>query len=96
MSEQSEMKIRSALYSAVLQKLNGELSELEAKEVLLVNSPAYITSKDHDHADHIEELKNIIMEKVDIREALKDVKSLFSQSQVSPPSEADGKNKKNS
>ena len=95
MSEQSEMKIRSALYSAVLQKLNGELSELEAKEILLVNNPIYITSKDFDHADHIEELKNIIMEKVNVREALKDVKSLFNQSQVPPP-EADGKKKKNS
>jgi len=95
MSEQSEMKIRSALYSAVLQKLNGELSELEAKEILLVNNPTYITSKDFDHANHIEELKNIIMEKVDVREALKDVKALFSQSQVPPP-EADGKSKKNS
>ena len=95
MSEQSEMKIRSALYSAVLQKLNGELSELEAKEILLVNNPTYITSKDFDHANHIEELKSIIMEKVDVREALKDVKTLFSQSQVSPP-EADGKKKKNS
>jgi len=91
MSEQSEMKIRSALYSAVLQKLNGELSELEAKEILLVNNPTYITSKDFDHADHIEELKNIIMKKVEVREALKDVKSLFSQSP-----EADGKKKKNS
>jgi len=95
MSEQSEMKIRSALYSAVLQKLNGELSELEAKEILLVNNPIYITSKDFDHADHIEELKNIIMEKVNVKEALKDVKSLFNQSQVPPP-EADGKKKKNS
>jgi len=95
MSEQSEMKIRSALYSAVLQKLNGELSELEAKEILLVNNPTYITSKDFDHANHIEELKNIIMEKVDVREALKDVRALFSQSQVPPP-EADGKSKKNS
>jgi|TARA_R110002012_G_scaffold6244_1_gene28360 hypothetical protein len=96
MSEQSEKRIKAALYTAVMQKLNGELAELEAKEILLVNNPTYITSKDFDHADHIEELKNIIMEKVDIREALKDVKSLFSQSQVPPPSEADGKNKKNS
>ena len=95
MSEQSEMKIRSALYSAVLQKLNGELSELEAKEILLVNNPTYITSKDFDHADHIEELKNIIMKKVETRDALNDVKSLFSQSTVPPP-EADGKKKKNS
>ena len=95
MSEQSELKIRSALYTAVMQKLNGELSELEAKEILLVNNPTYITSKDFDHANHIEELKNIIMEKVDVREALKDVRALFSQSQVPPP-EADGKSKKNS
>ena len=35
-----------------MSKLNGELSEVEAKEVLLTNAPAYITSKDHDHADH--------------------------------------------
>ena len=95
MSEQSELKIKSALYTAVMQKLNGELSELEAKEILLVNNPTYITSKDFDHANHIEELKSIIMEKVDVREALKDVRALFSQSQVPPP-EADGKNKKNS
>ena len=95
MSEQSEKQIKSALYTAVMQKLNGELSELEAKEVLLVNSPAYITSKDHDHADHIEELKNIIMKKVETRDALNDVKSLFSQSTVPPP-ETDGKKKKNS
>ena len=93
MSEQSELKIRSALYTAVMQKLNGELSELEAKEVLLVNNPTYITSKDFDHANHIEELKSIIMEKVDVREALKDVRALFSQSQAP---EVDGKKKKNS
>ena len=84
MSDQSEMKIKAALYTAVMQKLNGELSELEAKEILLVNNPTYITSKDFDHANHIEELKSIIMEKVDIREALKDVKALFSQSNIPP------------
>ena len=84
MSDQSEMKIKAALYTAVMNKLNGELSELEAKEILLVNSPTYITSKDFDHADHIEELKHIIMEKVDIREALKDVKALFNQSNIPP------------
>ena len=48
MSDQSEMKIKAALYTAVMQKLNGELSELEAKEILLVNNPTYITSKDFD------------------------------------------------
>ena len=60
MSDQSEMKIKAALYTA------------------------YITSKEFDHADHIEELKNIVMEKVHIREALKDVKALFSQSNIPP------------
>ena len=80
----SEQQIKSALYSAVLNKLNGELSELEAKEVLLVNAPVYITSKDHDHADHIEELKNVIIKKVEIKDALKDVKSLFSGSLETP------------
>ena len=77
MSEQSELKIKSALYTAVMQKLNGELSELEAKEILLVNNPTYITSKDFDHADHIEELKNIILEKVHIRDAIKDIKAIY-------------------
>ena len=77
MSEQSELKIKSALYTAVMQKLNGELSELEAKEILLVNNPTYITSKDFDHADHIEELKNIILEKVHVRDAIKDIKAIY-------------------
>ena len=63
MSDNKDRVIRSALYTAVLNKLTGELSELEAKEVLLTNVPTYITSKDFDHADHIEELKNIILEK---------------------------------
>ena len=84
MSDSNDRRIKAALYTAVLNKLTGELSELEAKEILLVNSPTYITSKDFDHADHIEELKHIIMEKVDIREALKDVKALFSQSNIPP------------
>ena len=94
MSEQSELKIKSALYSAVLHKLNGELSELEAREIMLVNGPTYITSKDHDHAEHVEELKDIIMEKVDVREALADVKSLFNESKIPPVDNA--KKKKNS
>ena len=66
MSDTKDRRIKAALYTAVLNKLSGELSELEAREVLLTNAPAYITSKDHDHAEHIEELKNIILEKVHI------------------------------
>ena len=68
MTEQSQINIRQALYVAVINKLAGELSELEAKEILLINNPTYITSKDHDHADHIEELKNIIIKKHELRE----------------------------
>ena len=77
MSDTNDRRIKAALYTAVLNKLTGELSELEAKEVLLTNAPAYITSKDFDHADHIEELKNIILEKVHIRDAIKDIKAIY-------------------
>ena len=92
MSEQSEKRIKAALYTAVMQKLNGELAELEAKEILLVNNPTYITSKDFDHANHIEELKSIIMEKVDAKHALADVKALFSVSKIPPVDNAKKKN----
>ena len=82
MSDTNDRKIKAALYTAVLNKLAGELSELEAKEVLLVNAPTYITSKDHDHADHIEELKNIILEKVHVNDAIKDIKAIYFAEQV--------------
>lgn len=80
MSEQSEKNIRQALYVAVANKLQGQLSELEAREILLTTSPAYITSKDHDHAEHVEELYNIIIEKTEIKDALNDVKSTYFKS----------------
>ena len=82
MSDTKDRRIKAALCTAVLNKLAGELSELEAKEVLLVNAPTYITSKDHDHADHIEELKNIILEKVHINDAIKDIKAIYFAEQV--------------
>ena len=74
MSEQSEKNIRQALYVAVANKLQGDLSELEAKEILLTSNPAYITSKEHDHAEHIEELYNIIVKKTEIKGSLKSQK----------------------
>ena len=80
MSEQSEKNIRQALYVAVANKLQGRLSELEAKEILLTTKPAYITSKEHDHAEHIEELYNIIMQKTEIKDALNDVKTTYFKS----------------
>ena len=67
MTEQIQNNIRQALYVAVINKMEGELSELEAKEILLVNNSTYITSKDHDHADHIEELKNITLNQNELR-----------------------------
>ena len=87
MSENSERRIKSALYTAVLSKLNGELSEVEAKEVLLTNAPAYITSKDHDHADHIEELKNIMLKKVELKEAIKDIRLTYFSEPIAKPNE---------
>gem|GEM_PF-4432156 len=91
MTEQNQI-IRQALYVAVINKLAGELSELEAKEVLLTNNPAYITSKDHDHADHIEELKNIIVKKYGIQDVISSLRETHFKpvKPQSPPK--DGKN----
>ena len=77
MSDSNDKRIKAALYTAVLNKLSGELSELEAREVLLTNAPAYITSKDHDHAEHIQELRDVIVRKVEIKDAIQDVKSIY-------------------
>jgi len=87
MSDTNDRRIKAALYTAVLNKLSGELSELEAKEVLLTNAPAYITSKDHDHADHIEELKHIILDKVHLKDAIKDIKAVYFAEQVAKANE---------
>ena len=80
MSEQSEKNIRQALYVAVANKLQGELSELEAKEILLTSNPAYITSTEHDHAEHIKELYDIVIQKTEIKDALNDVKTTYFKS----------------
>ena len=77
MSDTKDRRIKAALYTAVLNKLSGELSELEAREVLLTNAPAYITSKDHDHAEHIQELRDVNVRKLEIKDAIQDVKSIY-------------------
>ena len=89
MTEKVQINIRQALYVAVLNKMAGELSELEAKEILLVNNPTYITSKDHDHADHIEELKNIVIKQHELRDTIKSLRETHFKP-LSPPK--DGKN----
>ena len=75
MPEQNQNNIKQALYVAAINKMAGELSELEAREILLVTNPTYITSKDHDHANHIEELKNIMIKQIGLRETIKVLKS---------------------
>jgi len=89
MTEQNQINIKQALYVAVLNKMTGELSELEAKEILLTSFPTYITSKDHDHADHIEELKNIIIKQHELRDTIKSLRETYFKPQK--PSK-DGKN----
>ena len=88
MTAQSQINIRQALYVAVINKMAGELSELEAKEILLINNPTYITSKDHDHADHIEELKRILIKNHELREVINSLRETHFKLQ-SPPE--DGK-----
>ena len=88
MTEQSQINIRQALYVAVINKMAGELSELEANEILLINNPTSITSKDHDHADHIEELKRILIKKHELREVINSLRETHFKLQ-SPPE--DGK-----
>ena len=84
MTEQIQNNIKQALYVAVINKMVGELSELEAKEILLVNNPTYITSKDHDHADHIEELKNIVIKKHELREVIRSLRETHFNPQRPP------------
>ena len=70
LNDKINSKVKTALYRSVVNNINAELSELEAKEILLVNKPVYITSKDDDHAQLPNELKDIIMKQVDLKEAL--------------------------
>ena len=69
-NDEINRKVKIALYKSVVNNINAELSEIEAKEVLLVNNAVYITSKDDDHAQLPDELKNIIIKQVDLKEAL--------------------------
>ena len=75
--QQNKDNVKRALYISVLNKMIGDLSELEAKEVLLTSVPAYITSKEHDHAEHIKELYKVLREKAELQHAIKDVRSIY-------------------
>tara|TARA_B100002003_G_C14047731_1_gene504674 strand:+ start:412 stop:663 length:252 start_codon:yes stop_codon:yes gene_type:complete len=63
-------KVKVDLYRSVVDNINAELSELKAKETLLINKPVYITSKDDDHAQLPNELKSNIKKQSDLIEAL--------------------------
>ena len=44
-SETNDKRVKVALYKSVMNSIQAELSEIEAKEILLINKSVYITSK---------------------------------------------------
>ena len=70
-NEINDKKIKASLYQSVADSIQAELSEIEAKEMLLINKPVYITSKDDDHAQLPKELLGLIRKQGGLREALR-------------------------
>ena len=70
-SEANDKRVKVALYQSVVDILQAELSEVVAKEILLINKSVYITSKDDDHAQLPKELLGLIRKQGGIREALR-------------------------
>ena len=70
-SETNDKKVKVALYQSVVDNLQAELSEAEAKEILLINKSVYITSKDDDHAQLPKELLGLIRKQGGLREGLR-------------------------
>ena len=70
-NEIKDKKIKVALYKSVADNIQAELSEIEAKEILLINKSVYITSKDDDHAQLPKELLGLIRKQGGLREALR-------------------------
>ena len=69
-SEANDKKVKVALYQSVVDNLQAELSEAEAKEILLINKSVYITSKDDDHAQLPKELLGLIRKQGGLRDSL--------------------------
>ena len=69
-NEANDKKVKVALYQSVADNLQAELSEVVAKEILLINKSVYITSKDDDHAQLPEELLGLIRKQGGLRESL--------------------------
>ena len=70
-NEIKDKKIKVALYKSVADNIQAELSEIEAKEILLINKSVYITSKDDDHAQLPKELLGLIRKQGGLRQALR-------------------------
>ena len=70
-NEANDKKVKVALYQSVADNLQAELSEIEAKEILLINKSVYITSKDDDHAQLPKELLGLIRKQGGLRESLR-------------------------
>ena len=70
-SESNDKRVKVALYQSVVDNLQAELSEVVAKEILLINKSVYITSKDDDHAQLPKELLGLIRKQGGLREALR-------------------------
>ena len=70
-SETNDKKVKVALYKSVVDSIQAELSEIEAKEILLINKSVYITSKDDDHAQLPKELLGLIRKQGGLRDSLR-------------------------
>ena len=70
-SEANDKRVKAGLYQSVVYNLQAELSEVVAKEILLINKSVYITSKDDDHAQLPKELLGLIRKQGGLREALR-------------------------
>ena len=70
-NEIKDKKIKVALYKSVADNIQAELSEIEAKEILLINKSVYITSKDDDHAELPKELLGLIRKQGGLRDSLR-------------------------
>ena len=70
-SEVNDKRVKVSLYQSVVDNLQAELSEVVAKETLLINKSVYITSKDDDHAQLPKELLGLIRKQGGLREALR-------------------------
>ena len=70
-SEANDKRVKVSLYQSVIDNIQAELSEVVAKEILLINKSVYITSKDDDHAQLPKELLGLIRKQGGLREALR-------------------------